>query len=574
MFSDQDYVQIQQDCGEQTAPAQNENYGDFIIRYMQNVQDLSDFIGGSCFLPVNEVFGVGYIPLEEVGSIEINSYSYNTIPKCYVCMDMESISASGVSRLHDHPYLQLRGSGTAVAVIDTGIDYRNPLFMRPGGGTRIVYLWDQTLEGTDNRVPYGRLFTREEIDRALASEDPLGMVPSRDETGHGTALAGLAAGNILPAEDFAGAAPEAALIVVKLKQAKTYLKEFYLYPPDAEVYQENDIMLGIAWSVRFARELGMPLSVCLGLGSSQGAHVGSSPLSQYINYLSGFSQISVAAAAGNEGAAQHHFREILSGTQRTAAAELRIGEDEPGFAMEFWGQPPVNYGMKIQSPTGESLDVSSSLGTGTQTLSFIFVETKVQVNYIAIERQTGNTLIYLRFLNPAPGIWRISVSAQEENNTEFHMWLPVKGLISEDTYFLQPSPYNTVTAPADAREALSVSAYQYRDNSFYLQSGRGFSPDGAIIPQICAPGAGIRIPLLTGDFGSASGTSYAAAMTAGVAALLFEWAAVRGNQAFFTGINVRHYLERGARRDEDIQYPSREWGYGRLDLYHTFELLS
>ena len=150
-------------------------------------------------------------------------------------MDMEAAGASGVTRLHDHPYLKLRGRGTAVAVIDSGIDYQNPVF-RNAGGTRIEYLWDQLLEGDENsraEVPYGRLFRKKDIDRALEEEEPLRIVPSEDTNGHGTALAGIAAGNQVPEENFTGAAPEASLIIIKVKQAKQYLRNFYLYPPDA-----------------------------------------------------------------------------------------------------------------------------------------------------------------------------------------------------------------------------------------------------------------------------------------------------------------------------------------------------
>ncbi len=154
------------------------------------------------------------------------------------------------------------------------------------------------------------------------------------------------------------------------------------------------------------------------------------------------------------------------------------------------------------------------------------------------------------------------------------MWLPVQGLISEETYFLEPSPYNTVTAPGDSLESITVTAYQYRDNSLYVQASRGFMPDGNVVPQVAAPGVQIRVPQLNGLYGNASGTSLSAAQTAGAAALLFEWAVIRGNQPYFTGSSVKNYITRGAEREERMQYPNRDWGFGRMDLYHTFELLA
>ena len=558
-------------------PAQSQRFGDFIVKYMQNVKDTMELFPGTSFQAINEIFGVLYVPLESMGELEVTGTSYNSIPKCYTYMDMEAAGASGITRLHDHPYLKLRGKGTAVAVIDSGIDYQNAVF-RNAGGSRIAYLWDQSLEdGTDiagTEVPYGRLFRKNDIDQALAFEDPFSVVPSRDTNGHGTALAGIAAGNMVPGENFTGAAPEATLIIIKVKPAKQYLRNFYLYPPDAEVFQENDVMMAIAYAISWAKKLEMPLSICLGIGSSQGAHLGTNALSQYVDYVANFSQVSVSVAAGTEGNTRNHSTGIFSQGREQVVTELRVAEREQGFTMEFWGEPPEIYGLSIQSPTGEILEVSSSIGSRTQELSFVFVETKVYVNYILIERQTGYSLVYIRFFHPASGIWKIFTQARNRQNVQFHMWLPVEGLISQDTYFLEPSPYTTVTAPGDARNSITATAYQHRDGSIYIAAGRGYTPDGMITPHLAAPGVNVKVPLVRGGFGTRSGTSISAAQMSGIAALLFEWAIIRDNQPFFTGSSVKYYLQRGARREENMQYPNPEWGYGKVDLYHTFELLT
>ena len=558
-------------------PAQSEHFGDFIVKYMQKVENTMELFPGTTFQAVNEIFGILYVPLENTGELEITGTSYNSIPKCYTYMDMEAAGASGITRLHDHPYLKLRGKGTAVAVIDSGIDYQNEVF-RNAGGSRIAYLWDQSLEDEADtgsaKVPYGRLFRKKDIDLALDSENPFSIVPSRDTNGHGTALAGIAAGNMVQGENFTGAAPEATLIIIKVKPAKQYLRNFYLYPPEAEVFQEDDVMMAIAFAIRQAKELGVPLSICVGIGSSQGAHLGTNALSQYVDYVANFSQVSVSVAAGNEGNTRNHSTGIFSQEREKIVTELRVAEREQGFTMEFWGEPPEIYELSIQSPTGEILKVSSSIGSRTQELSFVFVETKVYVNYILIERQTGYSLVYIRFFHPASGIWKIFTQGKNKQNVQFHMWLPVEGLISQDTYFLEPSPYTTVTAPGDARNSITATAYQHRDGSIYIAAGRGYTPDGMVTPHLAAPGVNVKVPLVRGGFGTRSGTSISAAQTAGIAALLFEWAIIRDNQPFFTGSSVKYYLQRGARREENMQYPNPEWGYGRVDLYHTFELLT
>lgn len=556
-------------------PAQSEHYGDFIIKYTQGFPQDMRLMEGASFQPVNDTYGILYIPMEMVGELEINNYSYNTIPKCYTHMDMEALNSSGITKLQEHAYLKLKGRGTAVVILDSGIDLLHPLFQNEQG-SRITWLWDQTMEGTtEEMVPYGRVYTKNELDELL-KEKKREELPGVDMSGHGSALAALAAGNRAISENFSGAAPEAEIFVVKLKQAKTYLREFYHFPEGVPLYQEDDLMLGISYAWNYARFRNLPLSVCLGLGSNQGAHEGESHLSQYIDQISGFSQIAVSVAAGNEGLSRHHFHGAFKGDikEQRITAELKVGEEEKSFTMELWASPSAEYHFFLQSPTGERKEVGRGSGSRTQELSFVFVETKLLINYVEIELETGKLLVYIQWIYPAPGIWKIIVETQKKEAGEIHIWLPVEKLISENTYFLEASPYTTVTTPADAAKGISVTAWNPEDGSLYAKAGRGFTPREGIVPQLAAPGVGIQIPLSDGRYGIVSGTSYAAAFSTGAAALLFEWAIIRGNEKFFTGNSIKNYLQRGAVRDETVLYPNREWGYGKMNLYHTFEKLT
>ena len=585
MFQEEDYeyekkepVRVQQqdeNAGQpMVVPAQSEDYQSYLIRYNEQIFGPVEDPADGAFLVINELYAVLYVPFSLENDVELNRYSYNSIPKCYTYMDAESLQASGVTRLHNHPYLKLRGEGTLVAVIDSGVDYQNPVF-RNGNSSKILEIWDQTIPGGESaEAPFGRVFTKEEIDRALASKQPLEIVPSTDTNGHGTMLAGAAAGKSMDEENFSGAAPDASLVVIKLKPAKEYLREFYLYPENVEIFQEDDIMLALAYARRCALKYDMPLSVCIGLGTNKGSHVGSSPLCQSVDNMTRFFRSAISIAAGNEGAARHHYQGILSRSNPVDIAELRVGEKTQQFSMEFWGNSPELFQVTIQSPTGESLAVSTALQGNTQELSFVFVETKILVNYIPIERISGNTLVFFRFLHPAAGIWKLQIQGRNRSGTEFHVWLPVTGAIPDDTFFIRPSPYHTITSPGDAVDGMTMTAYQYRDGSLFPLASRGFSPDGMVKPNFAAPGVDVKAPLPGGRFGLVSGTSLAAAQTAGVAALLFEWAVIRGNEPFYTGNSVRNYLQRGAIREENLQYPNPDWGYGKIDLYHTFELLT
>ncbi len=300
----------------------------------------------------------------KLGEIEVTGTSYNSIPKCYTYMDMEAAGEIGDKQVHDHPYLKLRGKGTAVAVIDSGIDYQNEVF-RNAGGSRIAYLWDQSikrknkisLDGSwklkmemqiicrgmiaDTEVPYGKLFRKKDIDRALASEEPFAIVPSRDTNGHGTALAGIAAGNMVPGETLrssAGGNPDHH----QGKAGKAISPEFLLYPPEAEAFQENDVMMAIAFAISQAKKLKMPLSICLGIGSSQGAHLGTNALSQYVDYVANFSQVSVSVAAGNEGNTRNHSTGIFSQGREQIVTELRVAGKRAGLYHRILGRTAGN----------------------------------------------------------------------------------------------------------------------------------------------------------------------------------------------------------------------------------------
>lgn len=578
MFSPEDFendekVQMQQETSEEIVPAQDNRYHNFLLRYTENVLGSIGPEFEEYFTVINELYAVVYYLAKSEDDVELTNYSYNGIPKCYTYMDIQALQASGVTRLHDHPYLGLRGKNTIVAVIDSGIDYRHPVF-REGNSSKILEIWDQAVPGRRNeRVPYGEIYSKEQIDRALESENPLEIVPVTDEKGHGTMLAGIAAGYKIAGEEFSGAAPEANLLIIKLKPAKPYLRNFFLYPPDVDLFQEDDIMLAISYAREFARKMQMPLSICIGLGSSKGSHEGYSPLSQTIDFEVGISSSAVTSAGGNEGAARHHYMGLLEQSRPADTAELRVGEKTERFAMEFWGNSPELFSLTLESPTGEALEISRVIQNTTQELRFVFVDTRVLVNYISIERYTGKTLVFFRFFHPAPGIWRFHISGRDARESQFHMWLPVTGAIPGDTFFLESSPYQTITTPGTAQGGMTMTAYQYRDGSLFVQASRGFSPGGAVKPDFAAPGVELRVPLPGGGYGLASGTSLAAAQTSGIAALLLEWALNRGNQPYFTGNNVKNYLQRGARREEGLQYPNPEWGYGKIDLYRSFELL-
>lgn len=486
--------------------------------------------------------------------------------------DPNSLIASGITQIQREP-LALTGRGVIICVIDTGIDYTNPAFRNPDGTSRILAIWDQTIqEGSPPEgFQYGTEYTKEAIDRALEAEDAYSVVPSRDENGHGSMMAGVAAGSrVSGGLTYQGAAPDADIVVVRLKECKQYLRDFYMVPEKVPAYQENDIMLAVQYADGFAVPFQKPVVICLGLGTSYGDHAGTAPLARYLDLVAVKRSRAVVLPGGNEGNALHHYQGRLGDRNGDSiSVEVRVEAGNDGFIMELWGSIPDAYTVSVRSPGGETIPRIRLGVRESITYSFVYERTRVTIAGTLADPVSGEELILLRLQDPTPGIWTFQVSAVGDiHNGVFHVWLPISQFLSAPAYFLEPSPYVTMTDPSFAKNAISVSTYDSDNNSFYINSGRGFSRTGDIKPDLAAPGVNVSTIR-----GKASGSSLAAAITAGAAAQFLQWAVAEENNIVVESRGIKNYLIRGASRSFDISYPSREWGYGRLNMVGTFDAL-
>lgn len=555
----------------------SEDTADFISTYSALPEQLSAMTGIECIDFVSRQFAVLHIPMDDLESpINFSYYTYSAIPKLYSLLDTDSMEASGILPASRIPAFGNQGQGVLIGFVDTGIDYQNPLFRKEDGTSRILGIWDQTLEtGSPDPVNgfqalYGTQYSSEEIDQALASPDPLSLVPSADENGHGTFLASVAAGGEEPDQDFTGAAPKASIAMVKLKPAKQYLRDFYLIQEGADAYQENDIMMGVAYLLHLARRFSMPLVICLGLGTNQGSHVGKSPLGLYLDDINIYAGTAVITAAGNETGYGHHYRAVTRPEETLQTVELNVGEKDSGFSMEFWAQDVDIYRVGFISPTGEVVNPLPSSTEEENVIRFLVEQTEITVFSSIVNTATGSQMVFIRFKDPMPGIWNLTVSSALNVTGAFHIWLPSRGFISDTTYFLRPDPDTLVSGPGNSQYALTVSAYDHTTGGIYIHSSRGFSRSGQIKPELAAPGVNITGAGLRSDFVQRSGTSAAAAHAAGAAAILLHWGILERNDPFMNTSAIKTYLIRGAKRNPALTYPNREFGYGTLDLYQAF----
>ncbi|SFR54224.1 S8 family peptidase [Anaeromicropila populeti] len=549
----------------------SQEYADLIIEYNVSGEELLTFEKDPRNF-IDEKYAVIYFPNSKISEPLVNQSGYYVIPKLFGLVETSSLEEIGVTKIQNIPYLSLRGQDVLLGFIDTGIEYTNPLFQYSDNTTRIVSIWDQSipnLQATDRTFYYGTEYTREQINEALQSDDPLSIVPSTDEIGHGTALAGLAGGSRLENENFAGVAPAAEYVIVKLKPAKETLRNFFLIPEDAICYQENDIMFGLQYLFNMARRLKKPIAICIGLGTNQGSHGGTGVLSDMINTLSDQVGIAITIAGGNEGNSGHHFYGEVDKSKGYTTVELKVGENEQGFSMELWGGVPGTYSIDMLSPTGQYVPRIPATFNEHRVISFLFENTTVIVDYLLLETQSGDQLILLRFKNSAPGIWRFNVYSGPISSG-FHIWLPMRGFISDQTFFVNPNPDTTITNPGNAMFAITVVPYDHTNKSIYIYSSRGYSRTGVVKPELAAPGVNVYTPALNNQFQPQSGSSIAAAFTAGVTAMLLEWGIVKGNDRGMDTVQTKKYLIRGVKRMPNVVYPNKEWGYGMLDVYGIF----
>lgn len=553
---------------------------DFVIPERFHYQIPAD----NCYHQVLDELRILYVDRGAIPNISISDASYYFIPRCYGLTQLEgnksgrqefnsiALMKSGILATQGEP-LNLTGKNVTIGFIDTGIQYENEVFRDSAGRSRIAAIWDQAIQtGTPPEgFEYGSEYTNEMIQRAIESANPREIVPSTDEIGHGTAAASVAAGSRLEGNRrFIGAAPECNIAVVKLKEIKPYLREYYLVPEDVPCYSETDIMQAVQYLQKFAMSLYSPLVICLGAGTNLGDHTGDSPLARYLTAISYQKSRAIVIGGGNEGNAKRHFRGEITNRQAQQDVEIRVGEGEKGFLMDFWGKLPYLFSASVRSPGGETIQWISPRIKGPQTFTFVFERTRLTVDYILVEPSSNSEMIRFRFEEPTAGIWTVRIRGEGSMRSGvFDLWLPITQFLTDETYFLQPDPFITLTDPAYTRRAISVTSYNDENDSLYVNAGRGFSRDEQIKPDVAAPGVNVSTIL-----GARSGSSIAAAVTAGGVAQILQWAVVEQNDILVDSESIRNYLIRGAGRDGSIEYPNREYGYGLLNIEGVFRFLA
>lgn len=568
---------------------------DLIVRYTGDLRRLAEkigfiaeeLLGGYAIVRIRQELAPLLLSAEEILWTEVPSRVYTEVAGGRRAACVTALQAQNP---------ELTGRGVLVAIIDSGIDYTHPDFRNPDGTTRIAALWDQTAEkkryvdAPPEGYLDGVLYTRARINEALQdmkNTEGGSLVPETDLSGHGTHVAGIAAGNGRASGGrYRGVAYESDLLVVKLGGTQSDP-----FP------QTTNLMTAVDFCIRYAAKAEQPISINLSFGNNAGAHDGKSLLETYLDEVSLYGKTCICIGTGNNAALGWHVGGVAEGEREIL---LSVGPSERNIRMGLWLSALDTFNAILVSPSGTARELpvdseGTEKGTESKPVGGIAVKgypvavgtvlsfgTSVAEVFIGeatpyrILREIGITL-RTDSGSVEEGIWRLRLRPVRILDGGYDSWL-IGGVQSPATRFLQATAERTLTVPSTASRPIAVAAYDGRTDSITSFSGRGYPRgsigEGNIKPDLAAPGVEIISCAPGGGYTTKTGTSMATPFVTGCGALLMQWGIVEGNDPYLYGERLKSFLIRGTNPLAGFtDVPNPYVGWGTICVEKSYRLL-
>jgi len=554
----------------------NIDYYHYIVEYQGNIQEEVSKKPGYYVTIINYKYAI--VSTKTENPLSMKDLKFTSIvlvnpQQLFILQQISPIEASGAKFLQLDLPLSLTGRGVNVAIIDTGIDYLNEEFMKQNGETRIEAIWDQTIQSVskdvNDIVPYGTIYKQDEINNAIKvsreGRSPYEIVPSKDEIGHGTNMAGII-GATGKNPDLMGVCPNCNFIVVKLSRD---IRSENLYNTQVPVFSMTSIFTAIQFVYEYYLTNNEPMIIYFPLGSNMGNHKGISIGKAYIEEISSNSGLVMVTGTGNQGASGTHASGIISQVGHTSDIELYISPEQKNIFAEIWIGSPNIMSLEIISPSGENSGIINALLNVDNEYTYLFEKTTMIISYSLPDEISGDELISIKFFNLQQGIWKFRLTGDIILDGNYNMWIPQEGISVGGTKFVLADPYGTFTDPSDSTYLITAAAYNQNNNNIVTYSGRSFLDNPSVI-DVAAGGVNAITVAPNNKTAVVNGTSVAAAIVAGACAMLLQWGIVDGNDPNIYSETVRTYLQRGTMKRSGDNYPNSEWGYGMLNILLMF----
>ena len=564
----------------------DENSFNYLVEYRGDFKKSIEKINYATGAAITNTIGVISVPKKYYNRLlqDVPEIIFTDFGNMFVLQESVVSEIDNITKVKINPYLSLTGKGVLIGIVDTGIDYLNEEFIREDGTSRILSIWDQNIrDNSDENMYIGKIYTKEKINMAIEEyrkdNDPYKIVPTKDEVGHGTKIAGIIGARGYN-ESVEGVAKDCDFVIVKLlesQESKKILRENGIN--NIPVYNNSELLTGIEYLKNYALKENRPMIICLCIGTTEGSHDGNNLISRYITSIATIRGLVIVAGVGNEGSSAGHVSGNINDIEEVKKIELKVSKDMKNFSFNIWAQKPNRITVSIISPNGEdSKFINPSINNiniiKSKKIKYVFTNTDMSVNYYTPEHFTGHQVVSISFKNIKAGIWKIILKTEFKSDGRYDIWLQPNNTLPEGTMFLEPDPEITLTIPSTARKVITVAYSRSDKNILVSESGRGFNSNNLINPDIVSEGINIKTTGLSNSITTLSGSSAATAIAAGACALLLQWGVIDGNDITMYSTKIRSYFIYGARRDALYKYPNKELGYGNLDLLGVFNVLS